>query len=108
MCIPCSHDIAACMLKAVDYEQFFNSYYTLDRLIKYYENMFIILGNSNYWFADYELPLMSNKNRIRKKGLPKPSRIQNEMDCRVSKINLMGKKIVQYMGSRVTINRLIM
>lgn len=34
---------------------------------------------------------MLNKNRIRKKGQPKSSRIQNEIDWRVSKVNLLRK-----------------
>ncbi|XP_021601524.1 uncharacterized protein LOC110606845 [Manihot esculenta] len=75
MRIPCSHAIAACMSRSVDYEQFVDSYYTLERSIKCYENMFSPLGNSDYWPADYELPLIPNKNRIRKKGRQKSSRI---------------------------------
>lgn len=91
MCNPCSYVIVACMSRAVDYEQFIGSYYSLDKSLKYYKNMFIPLSNSDYWSTNYELPLMLNKNRIRKKGQPKSSRIQNEMDCRVSKINLLRK-----------------
>lgn len=68
MRIPCSHAIAACMSRSVDYEQFVDSYYTLERSLKCYEDIFIPLDNSDYWPADYELPLIPNKNRIRKKG----------------------------------------
>ncbi|XP_021602262.1 uncharacterized protein LOC110607453 [Manihot esculenta] len=97
MHIPCSHAIVACMSRSVDYEQFVDSYYTLERPIKCYEDMFNPLGNSDYWPADYELPLIPNKNRIRKKGRPKSSRIQNEMDWRGTKVNIPGKKSLFYM-----------
>ncbi|XP_021602286.1 uncharacterized protein LOC110607473 [Manihot esculenta] len=78
--IPCSHAIATCMSHSIDYEQFVSDYYKLDRTIQRYAYTFHPLGYPDYWLAADGLPLVPDISRIRKKRLPRSSRIRNEMD----------------------------
>ncbi|XP_021624999.1 uncharacterized protein LOC110624190 [Manihot esculenta] len=91
MRIPCSHAIAACLSKSMDYYQYVDTYYTLERTLKCYGSMFNPLGHSDYWPEPDGKPLIPDMQRIRKKGRPRSSRIQNEMDWRASKVSSTSK-----------------
>jgi hypothetical protein len=80
MRIPCSHAIAACQYRSIDFNNFVDSYYTLDRCLKCYQFMFHPLGHPDYWPDAEALPLVPDQSRIRKKGRPTSMRIRNEMD----------------------------
>ncbi|PPS19446.1 hypothetical protein GOBAR_AA01125 [Gossypium barbadense] len=81
---PCAQVVAACDKVSLNVEQFVDDTYTLEHMLRVWENEFLVLPNLFIW----EVPLMTfelipNQGLRRNlKGHPQSSRIHNQMDIR--------------------------
>ncbi|KAK5802957.1 hypothetical protein PVK06_030591 [Gossypium arboreum] len=81
---PCAQVMAACDKVSLNVEQFVDDMYTLEHMLRVWENEFLVLPNLFIW----EVPLMTfelipNQGLRRNlKGRPQSSRIHNEIDIR--------------------------
>ena len=78
--IPCSHAIAGCMAFQLDYREFIASFHSVSENLKCWSTCFVPLGHPEYWPQSNDLPFVPNLAWKRKKGRPRSTRIQNEMD----------------------------
>ncbi|XP_017634598.1 uncharacterized protein LOC108476779 [Gossypium arboreum] len=81
---PCAHVVAACAKVLHNVEQFFDDVYTLERILRVWENEFPILPDLSIWeVPPTNFELVPDKGlRRNPKGRLQSSRIHNEMDIR--------------------------
>ncbi|XP_057995903.1 uncharacterized protein LOC131175494 [Hevea brasiliensis] len=94
MRISCSHVIAICQSKVIDYGQYVSDYYKLERALKCYELMFHAHGDEAYWLESNGDPLVPDSTRKRQKGRPMSSRRMSEMDWMLK--GKLGKRSTIY------------
>ncbi|PPD97484.1 hypothetical protein GOBAR_DD05482 [Gossypium barbadense] len=81
---PCTHVVAACAKVSLNVEQFIDEVYTLEHMLRVWENKFPVLPDLSTW----EVPLTTfelvpNKGlRRNTKGRPQSSKIHSEIEIR--------------------------
>ena len=78
--IPCSHVLMVYAYMRIDIWQFVEKYYRMDAYASSYALEFNLIPNESYWLY-FDFPILHpNPTSMMDKGLPRSSRIRNEMD----------------------------
>ena len=86
---PCSHIIAACQHRCVDFRSFVQGYYTTQSYCDTWPSLFYPIFNEDEWPL-YEGPTIVAPESMKRQlsGRPKSTRLHNEMDIREGKTRL--------------------
>ncbi|RVW29435.1 Serine/threonine-protein phosphatase 7 long form-like [Vitis vinifera] len=80
---PCSHILAACHCRAIDFRQFVQGYYTTRAYLSTWALLFYPIFDELEW-PQYNGPIIVPSDSMKRltSGRPKSSRLHNEMDAR--------------------------
>ena len=80
---PCSHIIAACQHRCVDFRLFVQRYYTTQSYYNTWASLFHPIFNEDEWPL-YDGPTIAHHESMKRigSGRPKSTRLHNEMDVR--------------------------
>ena len=83
---PCSHIIAACQHRSVDFRSFVQGYYTTQSYCDTWASLFYPMFNEDEW-PIYDGPTIASPEPMKRQvsGRPKSTRLHNEMDIREGK-----------------------
>ena len=86
---PCSHIIAACQHRCVDFWFFVQGYYTTQSYYDTWANLFHPIFNEDEWLL-YDGPMIIPPESMKRigSGRPKSTRLHNEMDAREGKTTI--------------------
>nr|CAN61286.1 hypothetical protein VITISV_028650 [Vitis vinifera] len=80
---PCSHILATCHCRAIDFRQFVQGYYTTRAYLSTWASLFYLIFDELEW-PQYNGPIIVSSDSMKQltSGRPKSSRLHNEMDAR--------------------------
>ena len=86
---PCSHIIAACQHRCVDFQFFVQGYYTTQSYYDTWVSLFHLIFNEDKWPL-YNVPTIIPPESMKRigSGCPKSTRFHNEMDVKEGKITI--------------------
>ncbi|RVW43332.1 hypothetical protein CK203_070261 [Vitis vinifera] len=102
---PCSHILAVCHCRAIDFRQFVQGYYTTRAYLSTWAPLFYPIFDELEW-PQYNGPIIVPSDSMKRltSGRPKSSRLHNEMDARETRT----PQHVDFASNRVTIGVLVL